>query len=509
MRKPRWLAILFSTLACAAMCGGAIARVSDRPTPAVAPAQSAWQTLDERWYTLEMAGARAGWSSFIFDQSGDHIRTRTSVQMKMGRGTAAVEIQVEMSFVETEDGKPVAIEYEQRMARQAVKQRWEFKDDKVVHTSWQGPRERTRELPAPTEEWMPPYAAERFARLQRQRGAEEFSYRTVNPEQGLKIITITSKRAGVVDPDGENGERAATVWKTSDDVLRIEATEHYDSTGKLVYQEVALGLAVMVSRISTKEEALAGGEGPAPELLVRSFITPDKPIDNPMKAVRAQLRLRTKDGPMPDLPSAGAQRVEIAGDARSALLRIDINNNLPASEAEARDESLSTPSVMVDYDDPLVLKLSERVEADADDPMALAEALRKFVHRHISRKGMATAFARASETAKMREGDCSEHGVLLCAMLRARGIPARVAMGLIYADAFEGHEGIFGWHMWTQALIDGKWVDFDATLPQRYNAVHILTNTSALGDSLEVQDMASILKLMGNLDVEVVSVEYE
>ena len=40
-------------------------------------------------------------------------------------------------------------------------------------------------------------------------------------------------------------------------------------------------------------------------------------------------------------------------------------------------------------------------------------------------------------------------------MLRADGIPARVASGLVYADGFLGSRDIFGWHMWTQALIDG------------------------------------------------------
>ena len=122
---------------------------------------------------------------------------------------------------------------------------------------------------------------------------------------------------------------------------------------------------------------------------------------------------------------------------------------------------------------------------------------------------MQTAFAAASETARTKEGDCSEHGVLLCALLRADGIPARVATGLVYADAFAGAQGIFGWHMWTQALIDGKWVDFDATLPVRYNATHVLTSTSSLADGLGAADMGSVIQLIGNLEIEVVDVQYE
>ncbi len=141
--------------------------------------------------------------------------------------------------------------------------------------------------------------------------------------------------------------------------------------------------------------------------------------------------------------------------------------------------------------------------------MDRAEAMRQAVHDRISHKALDTAFASASETARTRGGDCTEHGVLLCAMLRADGIPARVASGLIYADSFAGHREIFGWHMWTQALIDGKWVDFDATLPVRFDAVHVLTSTSSLADTAGSAELSSVLLLMGNLQIEVLEVAYE
>ena len=93
-------------------------------------------------------------------------------------------------------------------------------------------------------------------------------------------------------------------------------------------------------------------------------------------------------------------------------------------------------------------------------------------------------------------------------MLRAEEIPARVASGLVYADRFAGREDIFGWHMWTQALIDGKWVDFDATLDRRYDAAHILTGTASLGQGSMGSEMNSMMLLLGNLQVEVVEVDH-
>ena len=89
-------------------------------------------------------------------------------------------------------------------------------------------------------------------------------------------------------------------------------------------------------------------------------------------------------------------------------------------------------------------------------PLERAEAMRAFVFDYIEEKNLSTAFASASEVARTRIGDCSEHGVLLAAMLRADGIPARVAHGLVFVPGFgKKKQGAFGWHMWTQAMIDG------------------------------------------------------
>ena len=64
--------------------------------------------------------------------------------------------------------------------------------------------------------------------------------------------------------------------------------------------------------------------------------------------------------------------------------------------------------------------------------------------------------------AESREGDCTEHAVLLAALARACGIPARVAIGLVYVDQAGG----FGYHMWTEMYLSGHWIPLDATLGQ-------------------------------------------
>ena len=90
-------------------------------------------------------------------------------------------------------------------------------------------------------------------------------------------------------------------------------------------------------------------------------------------------------------------------------------------------------------------------------------------------------FAAASEVARNLTGDCTEHGVLTAAMCRARGVPARVVVGLVYAD----HLGGFGFHMWNEVYVHRRWVAIDAGFDQTsVDAVHIkLTDTSLAGVS--------------------------
>jgi hypothetical protein len=121
-------------------------------------------------------------------------------------------------------------------------------------------------------------------------------------------------------------------------------------------------------------------------------------------------------------------------------------------------------------------------------------------------------FATASEVARTRQGDCSEHAVLLAALLRGAGIPSRTVSGLIYTDEFLGRKNVFAYHMWTQAWltqgVGGRWVDLDATLDALpFDAAHIALATSSQSDVGAVNDIVKIAGLLGRLSLQVVWVD--
>ncbi|MBK8860886.1 MAG: transglutaminase domain-containing protein [Sphingomonadales bacterium] len=76
-------------------------------------------------------------------------------------------------------------------------------------------------------------------------------------------------------------------------------------------------------------------------------------------------------------------------------------------------------------------------------------------------------------------GDCTEDAVLLAALARTAGIPARVASGLVYdRERFHGARDAFLPHSWTLAWIDGRWRSFDISIGT-FDATHIALS---LGD---------------------------
>ncbi len=125
----------------------------------------------------------------------------------------------------------------------------------------------------------------------------------------------------------------------------------------------------------------------------------------------------------------------------------------------------------------------------------------------VRRSDYAQGFRPASEVARDGSGDCTAHSVLLAAMLRARGIPARVAVGLVYVPASDRPRMVF--HMWTLAYIEDRWVHLDATLTGGYAAADRITlGTHHLGDGNEYECVAPVIGAIGRFDIEILNATY-
>jgi transglutaminase-like putative cysteine protease len=102
---------------------------------------------------------------------------------------------------------------------------------------------------------------------------------------------------------------------------------------------------------------------------------------------------------------------------------------------------------------------------------------------------------------RTKVGDCNEHTALYVAMARAAGIPARIAVGLVFVH------GAFYYHAWPEVYVDrttssGLWLPVDPTLNQfPADATHIRLTRGGL------EKQAAILPLIGHLSIDVDRVE--
>ncbi|MHC4698640.1 MAG: transglutaminase-like domain-containing protein, partial [Planctomycetota bacterium] len=165
-------------------------------------------------------------------------------------------------------------------------------------------------------------------------------------------------------------------------------------------------------------------------------------------------------------------------------------------------------NLMINIADPQLIELAKRAAGREEEPFALADTLRRFVTDYVATKSLNIGFATASEVCRMKEGDCSEHAVLLAALGRLKGLPSRVVVGLVYVPRLGGRSDVFGYHMWTQFMIDGVWFDVDAALRETdCSPTRIAFATSSLKDAGLADLSLPLLSKIGGITIDILDIQ--
>ncbi len=161
-----------------------------------------------------------------------------------------------------------------------------------------------------------------------------------------------------------------------------------------------------------------------------------------------------------DWPGIDGQRLESVGANRYRITSRHPDGGdamRPPGEADlARTDWLN-------FDAPPVKALLAGIDLDADLESRM-QALQRRVFEHIDTKSLRVGYASASDAARMREGDCTEHALLLAALGRSAGVATRVVNGLAYSEDYGGGPN-FVPHAWVAAWTGERWQAFDAALP--------------------------------------------
>ena len=154
------------------------------------------------------------------------------------------------------------------------------------------------------------------------------------------------------------------------------------------------------------------------------------------------------------------------------------------------------PGINIQSDDRALVEKAREIAGSETDRRVVARKLMGWVYENVEKRPVVSV-PDALAVLETKVGDCNEHAVLLTALLRAAGIPARECVGIVYTD----HR--FFYHAWTEAYL-GHWISMDATLNQMpTDATHI----KLVHGGLEKQ--AELMALMGKLQLDVVDYTYD
>jgi hypothetical protein len=211
----------------------------------------------------------------------------------------------------------------------------------------------------------------------------------------------------------------------------------------------------------------------------------------PRGPARARLALRLSGQPLDGLALEG-DRQHLSGDtvviARERAAALEADYRLPTGRRELAP--FVRPAPLIQSDNPRLQAQARQIVGNARRAGPAAARLVDWVYRNVE-KGVPASAPSALDVLEARRGDCNEHTVLLVALARAVGLPARSVAGVVYLD------GVFYYHAWPEVYLNG-WVAVDPTFGQfPADAAHLRLTSGGLARQLE------LARAMGGLTIEV------
>ena len=486
----------------AVLCASAVASpaATDRPKPR------------DDWDLVFVQGARVGFvhtSLRTIDRGGQPIvLTETDMQMTLKRFGQMLPVRMTQHTYETLAGDLRQIDSRTHSSQQAMVVEGRVEGNRMRLVQTVGKDKSTTTIPWPGDV-KGPYALERLLRTRVLRPGSAHRMKTFMAELGRVLeLIVTIGPTETVDVGGRQRRLLRVEVTYGDAALAGVKTIMWLDDARQGVKTYTTLMGGLVTVRTTREKALAPILGDSPDVALATLVKVSRRIDNPFGATDARYRVWLSDGGAPRglFVEEDGQRVVRSGKEDMVLEVRPARPKGPSDPAQVRQvpREFIDPCPLIQSDDAAIRKVASDVTAAGPaDPWAVARRLEQWVHQNVSTKSFKVGFGSAAEVMRRREGDCSEHAVLLAALARAAGIPARVAVGLTYLSGSSS----FGYHMWTEVFID-RWVGLDAVIAKGgVSACHIKIGHSSLHDATSVSVFLPTVRLIGRLRLAVLDVK--
>lgn len=239
------------------------------------------------------------------------------------------------------------------------------------------------------------------------------------------------------------------------------------------------------------------------------IVKPNRPLMDPHQTRQVRYRVELTDGnPAQAFASGSTQSVQPLDEHAAEVTVLSIRPGsapTPGQSATTPDAKYTAANSVLQSDDASIQAMAREARGTASKPSDVAMALERYVHAAVTKKDFSQAFATAAEVAESREGDCTEHAVLLAALLRACDIPSRVAIGLVYVESAAG----FGYHMWTEAYLDGQWIPLDGIMGKGgISAAYLKLTDSSLEGASAYSSFLPVAQVVGQLKISILESQH-
>ncbi len=289
---------------------------------------------------------------------------------------------------------------------------------------------------------------------------------------GVSDVTVDGKpvKATLVNVQHEGGGTEKLYVNSAGELLRVE-----DSMLQMVSVSKAVALAPLPKNLDDTDEAFLTS--------ISSERMADKRLDHVDEL--AELRVMFF-GPDVDLSKAPSDEIETVfkGDKMDFYSFkpdnpwcVDVHppqiaDSVPESVEDAAKgyEKWTEPDTFMPSDNPTLKALAAKITAKEKTVVGAILAIKNYVGHLMRPKVVFGQYRDAMDILHDRTGVCGDYMILTTTLLRAVGIPARLAVGLVTWDPY----GTFYTHGWTEAWDGRRWIGVDATDPHpQFSACHI------------------------------------
>jgi len=506
--------------------------IRDKAQNQVVP-EDALDTRDA-WFLVEFDGATIGYESLVATQvdetsrnsvvitaaaENDDVRPRIrrtrETRLKLKRFGIDLSVSAHLSTIESTDGVLDSWSLRRTGADGTVIQRsatWDderklflIRSDAAERTKTETVQSRVQPRSPILPSWL---LAENMERPQRWASAVLF------PETSA-IVDVEIRQ---MPPQSIRLKDGKTIAVTRMDYWpgnqpEMLSSVYYDSEFEVVLVEQPL-LGKTLRFYRTDAATALGEENlQALDLQFLTALPLRRSLLNPEKTNVMRMKFSVGDSEQISLPSSDFQTVEQIAPNSVVVKLTRPAVNADGSVVAAPSRNITRPasgftesSRWINTKNDTVRRMAVMGGGAVSDPREKCKRLTSYINSHLRLAAFSTSLQPASEVVKFRQGDCTEYAVLLAAVMRSQGVPARVAVGFAYV----ANPPSLVPHMWTEAWIDGQWIPFDATLGGEVNPLtRVKVMDSPLSDSVSNGTLlfVPLLNFLGRATVEILPEE--